>query len=317
MKPEISAVIVCFNGEKWLPEVLKSLKNQTSPPAQVILVDNGSTDRTCEIFLSQFPEGILLKNPNNLGFATGANQGLNACSHSYGLLLNQDVVLSSWYVENLFAILSCQKDCVGVSGLLLKPDGSVDSAGHQAYTDRVLIDRKSFSGEVEEVFSIPATAALFSLPHLRKLALPEGEIFDPLFFSYLEDVDLGFRAQFAGLSCFFVPEAVAIHFRESSGLRQSFPLQWKAHKNYPLLLLKYETFSSFLLDAPEILFFLLYRFFRTLFTHPLLLFSDAQIVPLWKTILKRRKHLKSIQQRTWREIRKKMLRGRLWRRIFQ
>ncbi|MFN4181842.1 MAG: glycosyltransferase family 2 protein [bacterium] len=311
----ISAVIVSYNGEKYLPSLLKSLQKQTCAPAEVILVDNGSTDQTVSVFRDFYPAGRVIQNPGNLGFARAGNQGMRACSHPFCLLLNQDVVLTPGYIRHLYEALSTRPNCAGATGLLLNPFGEVDSAGHQAFTDRILIDRKSFSGFQEEVFSIPATATLYSLSALKQIAYQKEEIFDELFFSYLEDVDLGYRAQFAGFSFLFVPWAIAIHFRHSSSLRSSLPFLWKTHKNYPLILLKYETFFSFLRDSPEILPFLVLRFFRTLFTRPILVFSDFQILLMWREIQKRRKFHAQIQKRTWSNLRAKMTSGRLWRKL--
>ncbi|MHA2609645.1 MAG: glycosyltransferase family 2 protein, partial [bacterium JZ-2024 1] len=285
----ISAVIVSYNGEKYLPLLLQSLQTQTCPPSEVILVDNGSTDQTVSIFRSFYPEGLVIQNASNFGFARAANQGFRSCRNPFCLLLNQDVVLTPDYLRELHEVLSLHKDCAGVTGLLLQSDGKVDSAGHQAFRDRILVDRKIFTGLLEEVFSIPATASLYSLPVLNQIAYPGGEIFDELFFSYLEDVDLGYRTQFAGFSFLFVPWAIAIHFRHSSLLRSSLSFLKETHKNYPLILLKYETLFSFLRDSPEILLFLLWRFLRTIFSQPSLIFSDFRLLLMWQEIRKRRK----------------------------
>jgi len=165
----------------------------------------------------------------------------------------------------------------------------------------------------ERVFGIPATASLYRSSLLHQLAFQQ-QIFDESFFSYLEDVDLDYRANLFGYSFLFVPEAKAIHFGRAS--RRTFPVRWRAHKNYPLILKKHETLLSLLPDLPEISLFLLYRFLRTFFTDPRLLFADFLLLPLLPQILRWRCFLHSNRKTSPSDLRKKMLPDRLLRKFF-
>lgn len=316
---QVCALVIACNGRETLPRTLKSIAGQTYPIRSVILVDNGSTDGSQEIFLSHFPNGILIRNPNNEGFARAANQGISFADADGILLLNQDVELFPDYVERLVNALKTEGDSVGASGLLITPDGKIDSAGHTAYRDRVVEDRyqkypipSSIRLQQEKVFGIPATASLYRLSLLLQLAFQE-QIFDESFFSYLEDVDLDYRANLLGYSFLFVPEAKAIHFSRAS--RRSFQVQWRAHKNYLLLLFKYETLTSLLLDLPEIGLFLGYRFIRTLFNDPRLLLADFLLLPLIPRIWQWRGYLRSARKMTLNHLRSRMTPCRLLRKI--
>ncbi|RKX27728.1 MAG: glycosyl transferase, partial [Candidatus Zixiibacteriota bacterium] len=90
-KTEISIVLISYNGREFIEDCLRttveSLGN-TSP--EIIVVDNASGDGTTEIIESKFPQARIIKNKTNLGFARAVNQGLEAASGEYILLLNQD-----------------------------------------------------------------------------------------------------------------------------------------------------------------------------------------------------------------------------------
>jgi GT2 family glycosyltransferase len=78
--PEVSISIVNLNGEKYLKECLESIKGLNYPPdkLEVIIVDNGSTDKSLDIVRSVYPESKLIKNSKNMGFAYANDQAAKA-----------------------------------------------------------------------------------------------------------------------------------------------------------------------------------------------------------------------------------------------
>ncbi|MGH8103472.1 MAG: glycosyltransferase family 2 protein [bacterium] len=299
--PAVAVVIIAWNRVLDLGKALESIKRQTIPIAKIICVDNGSTDGSAKRFQEMVPGGALVQNAKNEGFAHAANQGIQAAGEvDYLLLLNQDVVLDPDYLRLLVKALEADGQACGGTGCLLTPDGIVDSAGHVAYRDRVVEDRdrgelpKKVGGgsEMERVFGVSAAAALYRMSHLDALALPAyglPQVFDRAFFSYLEDVDLDFRANLFGFHFLLVPGAAARHRRGSTG--RPFAIRWTGHKNYWLMMLKNEDWASVLPDLPEILLFLIYRFFKTLFTDPLMLFADLQVIPALPKVLEWRRFI--------------------------
>lgn len=93
-QPDLSIVIVNWNTEQLLREVLQSVYSTLSAiSAEVIVVDNGSTDGSPELTAREFPEAILISNSNNLGFAAANNQGFEIARGRHVLLLNSDTVV--------------------------------------------------------------------------------------------------------------------------------------------------------------------------------------------------------------------------------
>lgn len=92
--PTISVVIPAFNEEKYLPETLKSLKNQSYPPFEIIVADNNSTDRTKEIAKSFGARVVPVKDQGNVYAMKG---GLDAAEGDVIAGVDADtVVFPNW-----------------------------------------------------------------------------------------------------------------------------------------------------------------------------------------------------------------------------
>jgi glycosyltransferase involved in cell wall biosynthesis len=87
MKPLVSIVIPLFNGEKYIEETLKSVLNQTYPEIEIIVVNDGSTDRGADI-VKQYP--VILIEQKNKGISGARNSGINAAKGDFIALLDQD-----------------------------------------------------------------------------------------------------------------------------------------------------------------------------------------------------------------------------------
>src|SRR6478609_10090772 len=88
-EPEVTAVVVTHNAAPWIERSLDSLRGTG---ADVIVVDNASTDATPELVRETFPEARLIEQENR-GFGAGNNAGMRAGSGRYFLLLNPDAWL--------------------------------------------------------------------------------------------------------------------------------------------------------------------------------------------------------------------------------
>src|SRR5215216_4334034 len=97
--PEVSAVVVTHNAAPWIERSLDSLRGTG---AEVIVVDNNSTDETPEIVREKFPEARVLEQENR-GFGAGNNAGMRVGSGRYFLLLNPDAWLTDGALEQLVA----------------------------------------------------------------------------------------------------------------------------------------------------------------------------------------------------------------------
>jgi GT2 family glycosyltransferase len=213
--PKVTVVVVNWNGAQFLERCLSALLAQTILPHEIILVDNASTDGSCNI-VRRFPSVRLLEQDKNVGFARANNLAIEAASveSDWIALLNPDAFADVRWLEALLVTALANPDVAFFgSKLVTVADAAVLDGAGDAYHVSGLVWRighgspvSSSPERVSEVFSPCAAAAMY-----RRSALQEVGGFDEDFFCYVEDVDLGFRLRLAGYRCLYVPTSVALH----------------------------------------------------------------------------------------------------------
>jgi GT2 family glycosyltransferase len=236
----VTVVIPNWNGARWLPGCLASLSAQTLPPAETIVVDNGSTDGSRELLAEAHPDVRVIELGRNTGFAFAVNRGIEEASSETVALVNTDVELMPDWLERMARALesdpaaastACkmldlrQRDRFYDAGDILRRDGACEQRGRFRRDDGRYDERGS-------VFAACAGAALYR----RDAVLSLGG-FDERFFAYLEDVDLGLRLRLAGWTCLYEP-AVAYHASEGSSGALSRPMHSLVERNSLLLVAK-------------------------------------------------------------------------------
>lgn len=106
--PLTSIIILAFNQIKYSKLCIESIKEYTTNPYELILVNNGSTDGTGEFF-SSIKGASIISNRENRGFAKGVNQGIKRAKGSSILLLNNDTVVTENWLSNLLFCLKSHK----------------------------------------------------------------------------------------------------------------------------------------------------------------------------------------------------------------
>ena len=233
-----AVVIPNWNGRAILGACLDSIAAQTLAPAEVIVVDNGSTDGSLEL-LAERPVHVI-ELGRNTGFAVACNRGIEEARADLVALVNNDVVLEPDWLERMAAALAAHPDAASVAskmvdlrdrsviwdaGDFLRRDGAAEQRG------RGEPDRGEFD-EPGEALSACAGAALY-----RRAPVLELGGFDERFFAYLEDVDLGLRLRLAGWTCRYEP-AVAAHAGGASSSKLTRPVEGWVERNTLLLLAK-------------------------------------------------------------------------------
>jgi GT2 family glycosyltransferase len=238
---KISVIIANLNGEAYLADCLQSLSAQTFTDFEVILVDNGSTDRSLDLVKKDFPWVKVIGLETNTGFACGNNIGFESSSSEFVATLNNDTIASPGWLQALYDAAKDNSDTGMVAskiymgkegreldsaGMLLYPDGMTRQRGHGEE------DKGQFDG-IREVLFPSACAALY-----RHEMLKETGYFDEDFFSYCEDADLGLRAVLAGWKAVFAPGATVRHLYSRTGGRYSEFKAFHVERNHFWVLLK-------------------------------------------------------------------------------
>lgn len=203
--PRISVVICAYNAERTMDACLASLRHLRYPNYEVIVVNDGSTDRTEQIARG-YPEFRLISQPNK-GLSVARNVGMEAATGEIVAYTDSDCVVDpDWLTYLAYKFVST--DFVGVGGPNLPPPEDSAVAAYVAAAPggptHVLID-----DEVAE--HIPGCNMAF-----RKKALQAIGGFDPLHRAAGDDVDVCWRLQDAGYRIGFSPAAQVWHFRRNT-----------------------------------------------------------------------------------------------------
>lgn len=209
---QVTIVAPNWNRRELLESLLGRLARQTRAAAEVIVVDDGSTDGSAEA--ARKLGATVIGFEQNRGFAVAVNAGIRACRTELVAVVNNDVDPETDWLERLSEALEQNREAWFAAGKILNAgdpgrlDGTWDLVSRGACAWRSGHGRKDggFWNRPRRIRFAPWTATLFR----RSLFEKAGEL-DERFESYLEDVDFGLRCARAGLGGLFVPEARALH----------------------------------------------------------------------------------------------------------
>lgn len=214
---KILVIIVTYNGMKWIERCLSSL-SASSVQAEVVVIDNGSSDGTREYVPSTFPDVTWMPQDKNLGFGQGNNVGLRYALDAgadYVLLLNQDASVSATAIEEMLAVSDGTNV---VSPVQMNGDGSkLDYMFKKAICKKNTdIVEDILSGKpLKEAYRIGEVAAACWFMPISILRTVGG--FNPLFFHYGEDNNYYQRMVYHKRSMTLATKAKIYHDREVHG----------------------------------------------------------------------------------------------------
>lgn len=239
--PDLGVVIVNYNAGDHLARCLDSVFASTGECSlEVVVVDNASRDGSARRGAESHPQVLLLENPDNLGFARAANQGIRSTSAPFVLLLNPDAEMISGTLADLAKLIRDRPRAGAITPLIRNPDGTPyptgrrvpplgEALGHVLLGPFLPGNRFTRSYTLadwdrtteREVDWIAGSAML-----LRRAALDEVGLFDEAFFMYAEDVDLCTRLRQAGWSVVFCPQVEVRHVGAlAAGRSKRMPLE--------------------------------------------------------------------------------------------
>ena len=236
---DVAVIVPNWNGRRWLAQCLQALREQTRPPDEIVVVDNGSTDDSLSAIAAD-PKLQVIELGRNTGFAYAANRGIEAAQSEAVALVNTDVLLAPDCLQRMLEVLERDPGRAGVACKMLQmgDERSVYDAGDFLRRDGACEQRGRYQRDDPsldvpcEVFSPCAGAAVY-----RRSAVLSVGGFDERLFSYLEDVDLGLRLRLAGWRCMYEP-AVAIHAGGGSSWQLDPPVEHWVQRNTLLVIAK-------------------------------------------------------------------------------
>ncbi|MFA7420472.1 MAG: glycosyltransferase family 2 protein [Melioribacteraceae bacterium] len=229
--PEISIIIINYNGFDLLEKCLSTLQEFTKAMYEVIVVDNGSTIGDVDEVTSPFENVITIKLGENKGYAAANNIGIKEATGKYLLLLNNDIVFTEDVISATIDFSKSVNDEAIIGCKLLNEDGSHQVSvidydtisnlfGENYFLYKVFPTSKMLSkwnrnykltGKPEEVEVVKG--AYFFIP--RKVYDIVG-LLDERFFFYYEETEYCYRYTNAGGKVYYFPLASIVHLGGSS-----------------------------------------------------------------------------------------------------
>jgi N-acetylglucosaminyl-diphospho-decaprenol L-rhamnosyltransferase len=206
-------IVPTYQGRRHLEGLLPSLAEQTLPH-EVIVVDNASSDGTRDFLGGRWPEVRVISLSENRGFGKAVNEAVAAASSRTVVLLNNDILCTPNFLEQLVEALDPAHGVVMAAPVLVRrgDEGRIDTAG--IVVDETLHGFNHLYGEPVEILDgalFDPLAPCGGAAAFDRAAFLDVGGFDPAFFAYLEDVDLAIRCAARGWKCRLVPTAIAIH----------------------------------------------------------------------------------------------------------
>lgn len=217
-KPELSVILINYNDKDNLKECLLSLQEHLSPSlAEILVVDNSSSDGSVDFLQQHFPEVRLICNSENVGYARANNQGIRESRGKYILLLNTDTVVYPYTLNVLLEEIKANVRAGAAGPLLFSRSGECQvSFGRKVsfwgellqkgFLNAYFKSKLKRSKKKREVDWLSG-ACLMS----RRDVLEEAGLFDGSFFLYFEDIDLCTRIRQKGWTLIFQPQARVLH----------------------------------------------------------------------------------------------------------
>ena len=207
-------VIPNYNGMEYLKKCLDSILADTAEhPAGILVIDNGSTDGSCEL-AERMPGTEVIRMGENRGFCEAVNAGIRASDTPYIILLNNDLTVERGFVEAMEKALDAEPKAfsAGAQMRMMRAPDRMDNAGDYYCALGWAYDYgkgKRVSEKYQNprrVFAACGGAAIY-----RRSILEQIGLFDEKHFAYLEDVDIGYRARIYGYYNLYEPGALVYH----------------------------------------------------------------------------------------------------------
>jgi GT2 family glycosyltransferase len=225
---DVSIIIVNWNTRCLLAQCLGSVATEMNSRVsfEVIVVDNASTDGSCEMVRREFPEVKLIVNRENRGFAAANNQALAVAQGRYVLLLNSDTIVLNGAVEKTIAFADHYVDTAVVGCRVLNQDRTLQSTCfmfpsllnwflNATYLYQLFPQSRFFGREQmtwwsrSDVREVNVVTGCYML--VRREAIDQVGLLDERFFMYAEETDWCLRFVAKGWKNRFTPEAEIIH----------------------------------------------------------------------------------------------------------
>lgn len=305
----VSVIIVTCGVKNYLSRCLESLKCQSSPAFEVVVIDNSLNPDSSGKIKEYFPWIKVYYSEKNLFYCASLNKGIDSTHGDFVLCLNDDMVLGRDFIRESLKGFFIGENIGMVSGKILRQDGKIlDSAGLFLSIFRTPRERgygKPDLGQFEKegfIFGVSGCAAFYRRKMLEEIK--EGrDYFDQDLRMFYEDLDISWRANKHGWKAYYIPQAIAYHvrggsFRPEAGLNKPVARKYLNNqlyndliKNRYIVMLKNETLAGVFFCLIPIFLYEICSWSYTVFFRAKTIRSLIKQRKYFLRALRKRKHL--------------------------
>ncbi len=258
--PLVAILLVLYNEEQHIPQLLDSIKNQTYRKLAVFAIDNNSSDNSVSLFESLMPNAFIFRSKINNGYAKGNNLIAEKAVNNgadYLFILNTDMELDKKCINELVNLAESNTLIGGIAPLILKGKNKTDIiqsyalvANFKTARTASLNSNLNFSNnklpERIEVNTIHGGATFIRTEVYKKIGL-----FNEDNFMYGDELDLAYRLKKTRYKMMVTKKAVALHFHDwSKNNKEGYYLQYfYMTRNRYLFFHRYKKYSSLLIES--------------------------------------------------------------------
>jgi N-acetylglucosaminyl-diphospho-decaprenol L-rhamnosyltransferase len=255
----VAISIVNWNTREHLMRCLEALESACAGVvADVVVVDNASSDGSADAVRTRFPEVRLFAMAENIGFAAANNLAIANSTGEAVLVLNPDIYLSREALEGMLEFLRSRPDAGGVGAVLTGHDGEVQASFFRRVPNRMqvllfyttlelltkkipFLRRRYLEPDLRGRAPVPVDQLPGACCLLRRTVIDEVGLLDPDYFIWFEDVDWCYRMRRAGHTLYALPSLKALHAGGASFENWSVDRRlWQFFRSYFRFLCKFE-----------------------------------------------------------------------------
>lgn len=226
---KLSVIILNYNVRYFLELCLKSVETAlVGLDAEIIVVDNHSSDESCNMIKKLFPKVVLIENTSNDGFSKGNNIGVKHAKGDYICILNPDTVVAEDTFQKVLEFADAQSK-LGIVGCKLidgkgrfLPESKRNIPTPYVAVQKILGNSKHYYANQisdNDIGKVNVFVGAFML--LKRTVYNQVGGFDEDYFMYGEDVDLSYKILKTGYDNYYYGETTIIHYKGESTLKDA------------------------------------------------------------------------------------------------
>lgn len=230
---QLSVIILNYNVRYFLEQTIISVQQALDGiDSEIIVVDNASTDTSCQTLRESYPEIILIENKQNVGFPKGNNIGVAHAKGNYICILNPDTVVAEDTFLRLLnfaktktnlGIIGC-KFIDGTGNFLPESKRNIPTP-KVSFLKLVGKDKNYYANHLSENQTGKVAIFTGAFMFLERQKYLELKGFDEDFFMYGEDIDLSYRAVKKGYDNYYFAQTTIIHYKGESTTKDKIYLE--------------------------------------------------------------------------------------------